>query len=78
MNRIVNGGHKAETKGDGIGTYADSPILIMSSHNNKNVQIRYKDCVPVDVGSVNLSSTTGDVTYLTFNTSFRFTEFEIS
>lgn len=78
LERIVNEGHVPETTDTKVSTYADINVMIMSSHNNKNVQIKYKECMPVDIGSVNLASNVGDVAYLTFQVSFRFSEFEIS
>lgn len=78
LDRIVNDGHVDQTTDTKVSTYADITLLIMSSHNNKNVQIRYRDCMPVDIGSINLASNVGDVAYLTFQVSFRFSEFEIS
>lgn len=77
LERIVNDGHVDETINDKIATYSDITLIIMTSHNNKNVQIKYKDCVPVDVGSIQLASNTSDVTFLTFEVSFRFSSFEI-
>ena len=51
--------------------------MILSSHNNTTQKIRYRDCLPVSLGGINFTSTTGTVTYLTFTASFRFSTFEI-
>ena len=51
--------------------------MILSSHNNTTQKIRYRDCLPVSLGGIHFTSTTGDVTYLTFTASFRFSTFEI-
>lgn len=77
LERIVNNGHTDDTVDGAISTYSDITVIIMTSHNNKNVQIKYKDCIPVDIGSIQLASNTSDVTYLTFQVSFRFSSFEI-
>lgn len=80
LERIVNEGQVDENRFNSsvIPTYADITVLILSSHNNKTVQIKYNDCVPVNLGSIALASNATDVSYLTFTTSFRFSSFEIS
>lgn len=77
LERIVNDGHVDETLDTKIATYSDITVIIMTSHNNKNVQIKYKDCVPVDIGSFQLASNVNDVAFTTFQVSFRFSSFEI-
>ena len=57
---------------------SDITLVILTSHNNKNIQIKYKDCIPTVVGSIEFNSTTGDATLLTFDASFRFSSFEIN
>ena len=56
-------------------THQDITLSILSSHNNSNVQIRYKDCIPVSIGSIGLTANTTTVQYLTFNVEFRFSDF---
>lgn len=77
LERIVNEGHIDEGSDTRISTYADITLLVMNSHNNKNVQIKYNDCVPTSIGAVSLAANTGDVAYSTFTVSFRFSTFEI-
>lgn len=57
--------------------FSDITLLILTSQNNGNVEIRYKDCIPTAISAIEFNSTSGDVTYLTFNATFRFTRFEI-
>ena len=77
LERIVNEGHVDETRSGAVSTYGDISLLILSPMNNKNITIKYKDCVPTDIGSFNLAANTGDVSFNTFTVSFRFSEFEI-
>lgn len=56
--------------------YADITVSILSSHNNKTRQIRYIDSIPVGLGDMTLESTSGDVTFITFPATFRFSYFE--
>jgi len=58
-------------------TYADITLNILSSNNNKTRQIRYIDCIPTSLGDMTLESTAGDVSFITFPASFRFSYFEL-
>jgi|TARA_R110000744_G_C18980489_1_gene519263 hypothetical protein len=53
----------------------DISVLILSSHNNSCAKINYKNCIPTQLGAIEFSSTAGDVTYVNFDATFRFTEF---
>jgi len=77
LERIVNDGQVNSESTTKVPTYADITLMILTSHNNNNVQIRYNDCLPTNVGSIQLSANATDVTYPTFTTSFRFSSFEI-
>lgn len=56
----------------------DIKVIVLTSHNNFCAQIQYKNCIPTQLGSIELTSTTGDVTYINFDVTFRFSEFVIS
>lgn len=56
---------------------ADVTVSVLSSHNNQIKQIRYIDCHPTLMGDVLFESTVGDVTYITFPVSFRFSYFRL-
>lgn len=80
LEYIVNTGHVS--KRDAINnnvrsTYGDIVVNIMSSHNNKTRQIKYHDAIPVSLSGIQLSSSAGDVQFITFQAEFRFTAFEI-
>ena len=78
MLRIVNDGQVNQSQRDTKKpTYADITLHVLSSHNNTTQKIRYLDCVPTGLGDINFESTQGDTTYVTFNASFRFSQFEI-
>ena len=55
----------------------DITLSIMSSHNNTVKYIRYIDCVPINLGTLLLESTTGDTNVLTFPVTFACTNFEL-
>ena len=77
LRRMVEQNRNAPLALGNIPTEADITISILTSHNNANKQIRYIDCVPTLVGDINFEATVGDVQYLTFPISFRFSYFEI-
>lgn len=78
MTRITNDGQVSALERDTKKpTYADITVHVLSSHNNTVQKIRYLDCVPTSLGDIDFQATAGDTTYLTFNASFRFSQFEI-
>jgi hypothetical protein len=78
LTRIVNDGQVSGLeRATKFPTYSDITLHVLSSHNNTTKKIVYKDCIPISLGNIEFTSTTGDVTYLTFEASFRFSQFEI-
>jgi hypothetical protein len=79
LNRIVNQGQNNAVGVEGTtkSTYADITLIILTSQNNKNVEIKYFDALPTNLSPITLQSNVSDVTYPTFNVSFRFSSFEI-
>lgn len=79
MNRIVQSDEKPPSDRETAKppTYSDITVSILSSHNNKTRTIRYLDCIPVSLGDMPLESTSGDVQYITFPATFRFSTFEL-
>lgn len=79
LKRLVEQNNKTQYNltSDEYTTSVDITVNILSSHNNKVKSIRYHDCVPIDIGSINFQSTTGDVQYLTFPVTFSFSYFEL-
>lgn len=78
LQRLVNDGQvNPIERGSKFPTYADITLAILSSHNNTTQKVKYKDCLPTSLGAINFVTTTGSVTYLTFDASFRFGQFDI-
>jgi hypothetical protein len=80
LERIVNEGHVSAAeaaKYDKIPTHADITVSILSSHNNELKRIKYSDCIPTNISSISMTSISGDVTFITYTCTFRFTTFEI-
>ena len=78
LQRLVNEGQVGPSGRDTkFPAFADITLMILSSHNNATQKIRYRDCLPVSLGGIQFTTTTGNVTYLTFTASFRFSTFEV-
>lgn len=58
-------------------SYADITLSMLSSHSNTTNKFIYRDCIPTNIGSVNLSSATTDVAFLAIPVSFSFSYFDI-
>ena len=79
MQRIVQTPDRVPTKRDTTKppTYCDMTLSILSSHNNKIRTIKYNDAIPTSLGDMTLESTSGDVQFITFPATFRFSTFEL-
>lgn len=58
-------------------TAVDITLSVLSSHNNIIKRIRYIDCIPTNIGSVDFQATTADIQYLTFPVTFEYSYFEL-
>lgn len=58
-------------------TYADIVITILSSKNNVNKKIKYRNAFPVSIGEVPFEANVDGTTVITYPVSFRYTYFEI-
>jgi hypothetical protein len=77
LERIVNEGQvSASERKTAIPTYCDVSVMVLSSHNNSTVTLKYLDCVPTDLGAVEFTSN-GEATVVTFDVSFRFSRLEL-
>lgn len=58
-------------------TYSDITLSILSSKNNVVREIRYIDCMPTGLGSINFEAMAGGDQFITYPVTFRYTYFEI-
>ena len=80
MLRLVNEDQLANTmtsSNSAIPTYSDIHVIALSNHNNKNVEIHYKDCVITGLGDINFSAQDQSVEVISFPANFRFSHFEV-
>ena len=59
-------------------SYADIHVTALNSNNGKNIEFRYKDCIPTSLGDVPFDAQNSSVEFVTFPVSFRFSYFEIT
>lgn len=57
--------------------YGDATLVITSSKNNPNVEVRFSDIYPVALSTLQFDQQAGDVTYLTATCTFSYTLYEI-
>ena len=60
-----------------VPSYADIHITATNSNNGKNVEFRYKDCIPISLGDIPFDAGNASVEYVSVPVSFRFSYFEI-
>ena len=79
MTRLVQTNYVPASKRDNtaevVPDHSDITVSILTSKNNKNLNIRYKDCVPTSVGEIQFEATQDASTYLNFPVSFKFNYF---
>ncbi len=56
---------------------ADITLTLLSSHNNSTKKFIYRDCVPTNIGGVQMSSNVTDVAFINVPVGFAFTYFDI-
>jgi hypothetical protein len=79
LNTTVQRNYKPQQEriGDGYIPESDIIITILSSHNNAIKKIKYVNCVPTSLGSINLQSTVSDDPPLVFPVTFKMSYFEV-
>lgn len=54
----------------------DATLIILTSHNNPNKSIRFKNIFPTSIGPLEFSTQSSDIEYLQADINFRYDEFE--
>jgi hypothetical protein len=60
------------------GLFSDIVILVMNSKKNSNIEITYKNCMPISLSDVILDTTTQDVAYPEATVTFQFDYYHLS
>lgn len=56
---------------------ADISVIALTSHNNKNRIIKYRDAIPTMLGDIQFEASNSGVEYIVCTASFRFSYFDI-
>jgi len=59
------------------GLYSDATLMIMTNGKNPNLQVVFQDIFPINLGSVQMDTTSQDIDYVTADATFRTNSFEI-
>ena len=67
----------AEKRADSADAYSNARLQIMTSHNNVNHVVEFKNMFPVSLSSVPFDATVGDIEYLLADVTFKFETYTI-
>lgn len=68
----------ANLKNGPNGLYSDATVIIMSNSRNPNIQYKFKNVFPINLSSLEMDTTQGDVDYIIANATFQIESYEIS
>lgn len=57
--------------------YSDGTLLVMSSHQNPNIQITFQDLFPISLSELTFDASLADIEYLEATATFRYRQFKI-
>ena len=67
----------AEKRADSADAYSNARLQIMTSHNNVNHVVEFRNMFPVSLSSVPFDATVGDIEYLLADVTFKFETYTI-
>ena len=67
----------AEKRADSADAYSNARLQIMTSHNNVNHIVEFRNMFPVSLSSVPFDATVGDIEYLLADVTFKFETYTI-
>ena len=68
---------KKATQDDG-GLYSDATLVILTSKNNANLEVRFRDLYPVSLSGLDYNQQETDIQYLTANVTFAYRIYEFA
>ena len=66
-----------QTPDDG-GLYSDSTLFILTSKNNANIEVRFRDIYPISLSGLDYNQQATDVDYLTATATFQYKIYEFA
>ena len=68
---------ESRTSDGTVDQYSNALLYILTSHNNVNHIVEFKNIFPVSLSGVPFDATVGDVDYLTANVTFKYEKYDI-
>ena len=68
---------KKATQDEG-GLYSDATLFVLTSKNNSNLEIRFRDLYPISLSGLDFNQQATDVNYLTANVTFEYKIYEFA
>ena len=68
---------KKQVSDDG-GTYSDATLFSLTSKNNSNIEVRFRNLYPISLSGLNYNQQETDIQYLTASVSFAYTIYEFA
>lgn len=59
------------------GIYSDGTLTILNSKKNASKMFSFKDMFPISLSSINMDVTASDITYATFDVTFKYNSYSI-
>jgi hypothetical protein len=59
------------------GVYSDATLTILNSKKNSNKILTFRDMFPITLGAINMDVTTSDITYSTFDVTFKYNPYGV-
>ena len=66
-----------QTSDDG-GLYSDATLFILTSKNNSNLEVRFRDIYPISLSGLDYNQQATDVNYLTASVTFQYKIYEFA
>lgn len=63
--------------GGAASVYSDASLIILTSAQNPNVEVKFRDCFPIDLSTLQFNTTAQDVNYLEASVTFRYSLYTI-
>ena len=63
---------------DDGGLYSDATLFVLTSKNNANLEVRFRDLYPVSLSGLNYNQQETDIQYLTANVTFAYKIYEFA
>ena len=69
-------GYQSLVDGDD-GVYSDATLTILNSKKNSNKILTFRDIFPISLGAINMDVTPSDITYSTFDVTFKYNTYTL-